>query len=342
MFRKNIAVDDYFNFCEGLSSSLIHELEAFVEKQRDRLGKGEYLLNRLVLKAAEGYNVLNFEKNREEFEGLVSGYFDLCDDLLSYVQSLEPNVHRPSNFETSLREHDFRSHARRVFGDFLVEVSPVPFPWFITGGTLLGAVREGDFLKHDFDIDVGIFADEELIGYISQLFRNSKYFSQIKFEEQVQITFDGENYRVSHYPSLIKLVHNTGINLDIFIHYEDRGNFIHGSGNQVWHNKKFGLTRIEFLSFHVFAPFPSDYYLAEHYGDWQKEKRVFSCVADTYNISFSKNLMTPVNLLRRAVSAALDSPKERDSILRKIEESSMLSTSSDGYFMNRSIFRYDD
>ncbi len=32
--------------------------------------------------------------------------------------------------------------------------------WFITDGTLLGLVRDGNFIEHDTDIDIGVFFEE--------------------------------------------------------------------------------------------------------------------------------------------------------------------------------------
>jgi hypothetical protein len=44
-----------------------------------------------------------------------------------------------------------------------------PIVWWIDSGTLLGFVREGGFLKHDSDIDIGIIFDDKLITEVESL-----------------------------------------------------------------------------------------------------------------------------------------------------------------------------
>ena len=51
--------------------------------------------------------------------------------------------------------------------------------WYVISGTFLGIVREGGFLAHDYDIDVGITVDPEhpevLDAMIEQLGRSPRF-----------------------------------------------------------------------------------------------------------------------------------------------------------------------
>lgn len=49
---------------------------------------------------------------------------------------------------------------------FKTLIGPVTDNWFITGGACLGFVRNGKFLEHDYDLDIGIMETEEKINEI--------------------------------------------------------------------------------------------------------------------------------------------------------------------------------
>jgi lipopolysaccharide cholinephosphotransferase len=65
--------------------------------------------------------------------------------------------------------------------DFLDENN---IKYFLTGGTLLGAIRHKGFIPWDDDIDIGMLRDEfEKFNIISQEFTNNKYFLQTLFTD---------------------------------------------------------------------------------------------------------------------------------------------------------------
>jgi hypothetical protein len=53
-----------------------------------------------------------------------------------------------------------KSHARDLLHDMHEVLESIGLKHFIIDGTLLGAVREGDFIRHDNDMDFGVFAEE--------------------------------------------------------------------------------------------------------------------------------------------------------------------------------------
>jgi LicD family len=54
----------------------------------------------------------------------------------------------------------FRRYGKQFLRSFYESSTEAGMRPFLMWGTLLGCVREGRFLRHDYDIDVGILADD--------------------------------------------------------------------------------------------------------------------------------------------------------------------------------------
>ena len=66
-------------------------------------------------------------------------------------------------------------------------IEPIFPDWFLIGGGCLGYVREKELIKHDLDIDIGIYAEERLVEeLINQLPVHTKYYYDGQLRE---ITF---------------------------------------------------------------------------------------------------------------------------------------------------------
>ena len=50
------------------------------------------------------------------------------------------------------------------------------YKWFVISGTFLGLIREGGFLKHDYDIDLGIHSKDFLLNNILEKINKTKNF----------------------------------------------------------------------------------------------------------------------------------------------------------------------
>jgi len=114
-----------------------------------------------------------------------------------------------SSFHSSIYNKDLNSQECK---EFLIEVRDIlnkkNINYFLLFGTLLGAYREKDFIKHDKDIDIGIFLDskndlEDLVlqGVFAE--KNIKFFKDRGYSLQkgdsymdiYPFTMDGDEYR---------------------------------------------------------------------------------------------------------------------------------------------------
>jgi hypothetical protein len=179
--------------------------------------------------------------------------------------------------------------------------------YFLISGTFLGVVRDGAFIGHDHDIDLGVFEDKLLDGLIPAL-QDSNDFVITK-EDRIcmrQADAGGVRYWVMDKPALIKMIHSSGIAIDVFVHFYDGDMAWHGSGIHRWNNKRFALKDYAFLgrSFKGAADF--DLYLRENYGaGWRVPQADFDSSVDTPNISFvgsANSLVFWAWMVARAVS----------------------------------------
>ena len=168
--------------------------------------------------------------------------------------------------------------------------------WWLDAGTCLGAVRNGDFIKHDDDINIGLPGE-----HLELWDEFIKVFKAEGFELWREWEHDGKRLELSF--------KREGIKVDLFFYFR--------KGDWMWHGafgpNKLGLwdRDIEFLP-HVFSailfddleeiffkgnrcfvPNPSKQYLFERYGPyWTAENKEYrfwkDCLAIDRNV-FKKN-----------------------------------------------------
>jgi len=186
-----------------------------------------------------------------------------------------------------------QKHAEEIFRQVVSFTEQEGARIFAIGGTLLGIVRENGFIEHDYDIDFGVFADEitdEFLQNLTQLhnFKPAKSdFPCFRKELLGEIVYS--RYEL---PALIKLIHSSGVQVDIFLHFEEDAMYWHGSSLHRWENNKFELKFREFLGVNVYTPVETDHYLTEHYGDWRTPVSEFNCSTGTPNIVISDSCKT--------------------------------------------------
>jgi len=142
--------------------------------------------------------------------------------------------------------------------------------FFLKGGVLLGCVREGKILEHDYDIDVGVDERFDRNSIESALFGAGKFYQR-----------ENDNDRT------IYITHENGVHVDVFIHYLEQGCYKNRGMYLTWRNKPFRLVERNFLEDTYLIPDDFDTYLSETYGDWRSP-------APHYN-TYTDNLNTEVN-----------------------------------------------
>ena len=78
--------------------------------------------------------------------------------------------------------------ARKTLIDINDFFSYIGSSWFVIAGTFLGFVREKSFLKHDLDLDIGVFeSDLNLNTFLKKINQNKKFkISRIEYQKEYQ------------------------------------------------------------------------------------------------------------------------------------------------------------
>ena len=131
--------------------------------------------------------------------------------------------------------------------------------WFVTGGTLLGAVREKDFIKWDWDVEVSLLTEEILDQEGRLLILLQKNGFEIA---KVDRTYD--NYKV--------VAEQFGAVYEFLARHKIRG--MRARKYTVVPAKFFECAeKIEFRGTCYPCPSPPEDYLTYLYGDWETPKR---------------------------------------------------------------------
>jgi len=171
-------------------------------------------------------------------------------------------------------------------------------PWYIVSGTFLGAVRERDFLGHDYDIDIGVHAEHFDHARLITALRASADFCLVRIDDYVDLL--GDDLKRVQMPALYKIMHRTGVEVDIFLHHLTGGQRWHGSARHRWWNADFATADYTIGALTVSGPADAHTYLTENYGDWRTPKAAFDCSTGTPNVSFNRNLVSIAQFLAQA------------------------------------------
>ena len=147
---------------------------------------------------------------------------------------------------------------------------------FLMWGTLLGCVREGSFLKHDYDIDVGILADD---------YANKDILIAAMRRRGYELAFE-RLYKLKFVLPASKLW------LDVDVLYRWNGRMITSveSDGGEFNASYFPLDTFDQLrevvfldDLHVFVPEPPETVLTSIYGDWRTPVRDYCSQHDLCN-----------------------------------------------------------
>ena len=306
--RWHIAHDPFFNFTDGLSHDLVVQQDAFLKRSKGRLSDETYYGNAMLIAAHFAHDAL-LQGDQTAYQTARSTYFD-CAEVVLNVPSDDGIMPKTRPMEEKSYD-SFRTLAAEALAGFDGVLKQISFEWFVLGGTLLGAVREGDFLAHDHDIDLGMFLEPEQIETLVHLFADTADFTTVKLDERSEVLRQNNVDRTLRKSvTFLKLVHKNGVNIDIFFHEEVDGKYVHGSGALLWENTPFQLDTYMLGGRPVLGPRDANLYLTEHYGNWTQEQKDFSCVTDTTNIAYVQNFFTiAFHIKRLALLSKIDTAR---------------------------------
>jgi len=166
-----------------------------------------------------------------------------------------------------------KEEADKVLDELTNIFADIDVDYFLMAGTLLGLMRQNDFLAHDSDIDIGIFDDNDA----ERIKRN---LSQAGFKFAYAFGKKGKNLEYRFFKN--------GIQIDIFFYYKDNDKLYCG----VFDNKgncykylfdKFVSEKTLFKNIEVQIPSNPNKYLEAQYGkDWRIENKNWHYL-DAYN-----------------------------------------------------------
>jgi AcrR family transcriptional regulator len=301
--------DDFFDFTLGAQPADLEALEAFIAHRRGSLPEHLWRADDLFVRAARIHAQL--DAGVTDIQDLRADFRAHANDLLPLISSAQgrPAAQGPD------RAGDFSVEDARSALEDLASALPVEqWRWYVISGTFLGLVREGGFLAHDYDIDVGFTYDPDDPGAVLALveaMKASPHFVVKKLDDaQAVVETAPGRHTVSRDPALVKLIHANGINVDVFIHHRVGDRLWHGSSIHRWENSSFELAPYVLAGVPVLGPADADRYLTENYGDWRTPVTDFNCTTGTPNLVISRSFRSVALFLTRLAHFAHGDPVE--------------------------------
>jgi hypothetical protein len=138
---------------------------------------------------------------------------------------------------------------------------------FLMSGTLLGVVREGNFMDHDYDVDLGLLPGEDVERVVAAL-RSLESFEVIETGPRICVR------------------HDAGVSIDVFPHTVRDDLFWHATFVHEWWNTPFELERHRVGDNEFWIPDDPDRYLDENYGRWSTRVPFYDMSFDTPNRNY--------------------------------------------------------
>jgi len=289
--------DPYFDFTEGLSVPELEIVSQFNQRNKLRGETYRFFSNELYIAAAKIHFKLT-DADPEIYD-LVENFYVLANELVKEIDKMEIAQYQPLPIFPTF-DQKFSANAKEALEKFSNCFPISEWRWYVISGTFLGLIREHGFLGYYIDIDLGINAEDFNFENFLRIVSTSTEFVMRKIDGQIEISRNAENgFLFQKRICLIKLIHVSGINLDIFIHYKDGCMRWHGSTIHRWENKDFTLTPSILEGVKVLCPSDADTYLTENYGDWRTPKYDFNCSTDTPNLVITRNFLSIAIFLKR-------------------------------------------
>lgn len=328
----DVIKDPFYDFVSELKPKEISAFRSYVEATPKASLKKECTSDLLYLAAADIHASIKGQLNHEVVMRLVDDFYNLGDRVLSTTlpsptSSVEKATERSSDFsifdaECALRDLN----------------SIVPFlghKLYLISGTFLGHHRENGFLSHDYDIDLGINIEDFKESDFLEKIKQSDFFVLRKYDFHVEVGCQEGAFTYRSYPALLKLVHQNGLNIDIFIHHLEGNNRWHGSIIHKWSNSEFNLKEDQFSGIDVYVPDAADRYLTENYGDWRTPVKDFDCTTGTPNLVISKNFFSIALFLKKLLYLSMNDELAYSRLKLVLEASGLIADCEGSSCLNR-------
>lgn len=328
--------DDFFDFTETLPFASRRAVHQFMSRRKSALKEYIFLSDMLYLKAADIHGAIS---DSPQLPPLIDDFYHTGTALLQSVPSVVQGNVVDLNDDTRERAGDFsREDAAAALDDFSRLLPLNEWRWYIISGTFLGLIREGNFLSHDYDVDVGIDAEGlDWLKLVSTL-SSSPDFVVKKVDRHCVVERSGEGeYVLNTYPALIKIIHSSGVNVDVFLHYKEAAVRWHGSIIHRWNNSEFSLSEYSLAGVRVLGPAPAEKYLQENYGDWRTPVTDFECTTGTPNLVIAKNFLSMALFLKRLVVFRFTDAVRAEKHVDALIASGVLTRGDQGLILNRYI-----
>ncbi|MBB5723605.1 phosphorylcholine metabolism protein LicD [Loktanella ponticola] len=326
--KLDVSQDDFFDPTEGMNDTQLDGLERFIIARKRHLEPIVYAADRAFVAARR------LDNNSDPAQRIpnMTAFKAACDALLVHRGETLPSTLKPKK----PRKGDFPiEDAKQALDDFVTLFPLDQLPWFFVSGTFLGLVREKGFLAHDYDIDLGVFEDEIDIRATCAAILASDRFVLKKYDYHKSSLFNTDTTSTNpDVPYILKIIHTSGIHIDLFIHYRDTrvtpAIHWHGSSLHRWENSAFEVVPYAFYDHTVLGPADADRYLTENYGDWRTPVTEFNCTTDTPNLVLVPHPIAVVIFLKRYVFNKAFDPAAANQLEAELRTNGFLVDGPDG------------
>ncbi len=319
--------DQIFVFPHMMAADELAPLRRFLVGRRGKVAPESYLADLTYISGAEAA----LRAGTDGFDRALAVFADDADAMLGLLATTRATGEAEDG---NAQKPRFSIHdAEQALRDFHAVFDPARTPWFVLSGTFLGLIRENGLLAHDYDIDLGVMAEDvDLPTFLRKVEADPKFFLHAQ-EDQTSIEQDenGEWRAVSR-PALLKIAHQNGTHIDLFVHHRDGDVIWHGSALFRWDNSDFALKPYDFLGVKVLAPVDSDRYLTENYGSWRIPKRAFHSAIDTTNQRVVANPLSVAIFMRRAWLAGIKNLADTEALLAVIAAAGYIGRDENGRY----------
>lgn len=305
--RLNLSQDMVYVFCNQMNLDELAALRRFLERRVAAHHSGLIACDLAYVSGSAAVEWASLPDHQTELVAALNEFRHDADKVLQAIAETpaDPDI-IPVEKDRETFSQDCAAAALFAFSQAMKRAN---CPWFILSGTFLGVVREGNFLSHDYDIDVGIMAEDMDPQSLARLLSSEAAFHCHDLEWQTIIdTAPNGQTRVRRVPVFMKVVHDNGIYIDIFVHHREDQLIWHGSSLFRWDNSAFDLANYQLAGTDLKGPADADRYLTENYGNWRVPVTEFNSALDTTNQSVVKNPLSVAIFLRRIWMAERSNP----------------------------------